>query len=235
MIRNLMLWGLGVTLLLGMGGCGTSPPRDAVQEEGGMVATDTPVPPPTATEVPLPSPTDAPTATATARPTSTEVATATPTAPPPRPTGTSAPAATAPPATLTPPSPAQATNPPPAVPVGVVGTFLADSQRTQADLSEIKIWFDRLAAGERVQCSTVSQHAIHTPSSTAPATVEELVPIWNEYQQAIAQGQQCFQWLLDFCASGGGMMDVETFWDQRTVSANALSHVEHVVHALEER
>jgi cytoskeletal protein RodZ len=226
MLRNLILCVMSVALLLGVGGCATSTPQDVVEEETEEVPTDTPIPVPTATDTPLPSPTDTPEPTSTATPTPT----ATPTG-----TSTPTPAATAPPATATSAPQVEATAVPPAASSGVVATFLADSRQTQADLTEIKIWFDRLAASERVMCSTVFDHSIHTPASTAPSTVDDLVPIWNEYQQAIAEGQQCFQWLLDFCASGGGTMDAGTFWDRRTLSANALSHAEHVVQALEGR
>lgn len=62
----------------------------------------------------------------------------------------------------------------------------------------IKTWFDKLAGGQNIYCSTVMAHTIHRPSSTAPATVPDLVPIWNEYQAAINDGQLCLQWMIDF-------------------------------------
>jgi hypothetical protein len=116
-----------------------------------------------------------------------------------------------------------------------VATFLADARQTQGDLMEIKIWFDRLAGEETIPCSTVYAHAIHRPSSTAPASVPDLAPTWNEYQAAIADGQNCLQWLVDFCDAGGGTIDYGTFWDRRALSSSALSRCEHVVQTLEGR
>ena len=98
----------------------------------------------------------------------------------------------------------------------------------------IKNWFDAMAGGQSVYCSTIYAHSIHRPTSTAPSTVPELVPIWNEYQAAIADGQLCHQWMVDFCDAGGGTIDTSTFWDRRDLSSSALSHAEHVVQALEE-
>jgi hypothetical protein len=114
-----------------------------------------------------------------------------------------------------------------------VATFLADARQTQNDLLQVKTWFDRMAGAESVSCATVFAHTIHLPSSTAPAQVPELVPIWNEYQAAIADGQSCHQWLKDFCTQGGGNIDAGSFQDRRTLSSSALSHCEHVVQALE--
>ncbi|MBU0705319.1 MAG: hypothetical protein KKC18_15830, partial [Chloroflexi bacterium] len=167
----------------------------------------------------------------TARPATSTPAVLTPTSVAPTSTSapvgapTSTPAAiplTAPPATAPPSS-------------GVVSTFLSDARQTQDDLSKVKVWFDRMAGGETVQCSTILAHYIHRPSSTAPAQVPDLSPTWNEYQAAIANGQQCLQWLIDFCNAGGGTIDNSTFWDRRTLSADALSHCEHVVQDLENR
>jgi hypothetical protein len=67
----------------------------------------------------------------------------------------------------------------------------------------------------------------------APAQVPDLVPIWNEYQTAIADGQQCLQSLIEFCAGGGGTFSAGDFWTRRDLSSNALSRSEHVVQALE--
>jgi hypothetical protein len=114
-----------------------------------------------------------------------------------------------------------------------VSTFLSDARWTQADLLEIKVWFDRLAGGESVSCNTILSHGVHLPVSAAPGQNPDLVGVWNEYQAAIADGQQCLQWLVDFCNSGGGTIDYGTFWNRRDLSSSALSHAEHVVQALE--
>jgi hypothetical protein len=90
-----------------------------------------------------------------------------------------------------------------------------------------------MAGGRPVYCTTIFAHSIHRPSSTAPSTVPDLVPIWNEYQAAIADGQICFQWMIDFCNQGGGTVDEATFNDRRGLSSSALSHAEHVVQSLE--
>lgn len=209
----------------------------------GMLACgQTPLPPPTAapTATPAPtntlSPTDTPAPTPTLRPTSTlkptkepkPTATSLPTETPlqPTPTRTATPA----PLPTRTPAPAAPTAPPSS---GVVSTFLADARRTQADLNTIKVWFDRLAGGETILCRTVYAHSIHRPSSTAPGTVPDLAATWNEYQAAIADGQTCLQWLIDFCDQGGGVIDEGTFWNRRDLSSSALSHCEHVVQALE--
>ncbi len=193
---------------------------------------------PTATSAPTNtlSPTDTPAPTPTLRPTSTlrptEESQPTATSPPtetlpqPTPTDTAMPASLP---TRT-PAPASPTTPPSS---GVVSTFLADARQTQEDLVTIKVWFDRLAGGERIPCSTVYAHSIHRPSSTAPGTVPDLAATWNEYQSAIADGQTCLQWLIDFCDQGGGVIDEGTFWNRRDLSSSALSHCEHVVQALE--
>jgi len=97
----------------------------------------------------------------------------------------------------------------------------------------IKVWFDRLAGGESIACNTVYAHGIHQPASSAPAQVPDLAPSWNEYQAAIADGQKCLQWLVDFCNAGGGTIDKNTFWNRRDLSSSALSHCEHVIQALE--
>ncbi len=103
------------------------------------------------------------------------------------------------------------------------------------DLMVIKIWFDKLAGGESIACSTVIEHSIHQPVSAAPAQVPDLVPIWNEYQSALATGQQCLDWLWLFCLAGGGGMDDGTFWGVWDLSSAALSQSQHVVQALEAR
>jgi hypothetical protein len=114
-----------------------------------------------------------------------------------------------------------------------VAVFLTDARQTRDDLLAVKVWFDRLAGGETIQCSTVFGHGIHIPSSVAPAQVPDLVPIWNEYQAAIADGQQCLQSLVEFCAGGGGTFGAGDFWTRRDLSSSALSRSEHVVQALE--
>jgi len=196
---------------------------------GGLAVLPTATPTLTPTLTPTAVPT---TPTASPTPTPTEMPTAIPTHVPLAATPTPVPPATTP--TSTPPAPTTpaVTAPPPS---GVVATFLADARRTQNDLLEIKVWFDRLAGGERIPCSTVYAHAIHRPSSTTPAQVPDLVSTWNEYQAAIADGQRCLQWLVDFCNAGGGVIDYSTFWDRRALSSSALSHCEHVVQALEGR
>lgn len=112
-------------------------------------------------------------------------------------------------------------------------TFLADARRTEDDLVTIKVWFDRLAGGERIACNTVYAHTIHRPTSNAPRRDPSLARTWSEYQAAIADGQTCLQWLVDFCDAGGGTIDETTFWDRRELSSSALSRCEHVVQALE--
>ncbi len=196
-------------------------------------ATPTPTvtPTPTPTSTPTPLPTDTPTSTPTATPTNTPTATATPTTQP-----SNTPTAPAPPqpATEIPPTAPPATAPPAAPPSSdVVAVFLTDARQTREDLLAVKVWFDRLAGGETIQCGTVFEHSIHVPSSMAPAQVPDLVPIWNEYQIAIADGQQCFQSLVEFCAGGGGTFNLGEFWTRRDLSSNALSRGEHVVQALE--
>jgi hypothetical protein len=185
------------------------------------VPTDTPEP----TEAPTdtPEPTETPMPTDTPRPTSTPKPTNTP-----RPTNTPKPTDTP---TPTSPSKPAATAVPPTS--GVAATFLADARQTKDDLLIIKNWFDAMAGGQSVYCSTVYGHAIHRPASTAPSTVPDLVPTWNEYQAAIADGQTCFQWMIDFCDQGGGTIDTATFWNRRDLSSSALSHGEHVVQELE--
>jgi len=173
---------------------------------------------PTSTPTPF-HPTSTPAPTSTPIPVSTPAPTSTPA--PPRPAAT--PAASRPVPTNTPAG------------SGVVSTFLADARRTQRDLMEIKVWFDRLAGGETIYCSTVYAHSIHRPSSTAPARDPSLVATWNEYQAAIEDGQKCLQWLVDFCKAGGGVIDEATFWDRRALSSSALSRCEHVVQDLEKR
>lgn len=114
-----------------------------------------------------------------------------------------------------------------------VSAFLSDARQTKESLNTIKIWFDRLAGGESIACSTVYGHAIHRPSSSAPSQVPELSPTWNEYQTAITEGQRCLQWMIDFCEGGGGTIDESTFWDRRDLSSQALSRCERVVRTLE--
>ncbi len=114
-----------------------------------------------------------------------------------------------------------------------MAAFLTDARQTQDNLLSVKVWFDRMAGGETIPCNTVFEHGIHRPSSTAPAQVPDLVPIWNEYQTAIADGQQCLDWLVNFCAGGGGNINMGDFWGRRDLSSSALSHAEHVVQALE--
>jgi hypothetical protein len=116
---------------------------------------------------------------------------------------------------------------------GVKTTFLADARQSKDDLMGIKVWFDRLAGGESIACSTVYAHGIHRPISSAPAQDPNLAPTWNEYQAAIADGQKCLQWLVDFCDAGGGTIDQGTFWNRRDLSSSALSRCEHVVRTLE--
>ena len=185
------------------------------------VPTDTPEP----TEVPTdtPEPTETPLPTDTPKPTSTPKPTNTP-----EPTDTPMPTDT--PEPTSPPKPTVPTVPPIS---GVASTFLADARQTKDDLLVIKGWFDNMAGGQPVYCSTIYAHAIHRPSSNAPASVSDLVPIWNEYQGAIADGQLCFQWMIDFCDQGGGTIDEGTFWNRRDLSSSALSHAEHVVQELE--
>lgn len=185
--------------------------------------------PPTATPLrPTPTPTRL-------RPTSTPLPSATPTPPAP----TSTPTRPAPTRTTAPATPKPApTTPTPTTArggSGVVATFLADARQTQRDLMTIKVWFDRLAGGETIYCSTVYAHSIHHPSSSDPAQDPSLVATWNEYQAAIADGEKCLQWLVDFCRAGGGVIDEATFWDRRSLSSSALSHCEHVVQDLESR
>ncbi len=191
------------------------------------VPTDTSEP----TEMPTntPKPTDTQMPTNTPKPTNTPLPTSTPKpSNTPKPTNTPPPTDT--PKPTSPPEPAI----PPAPPVsGVASTFLADVRQTKEDLLTIKIWFDKLAGGESVSCATVYGHTIHRPASTAPSTVPDLVPTWNEYQAAIADGQTCFQWMIDFCDQGGGVIDTATFWNRRDLSSSALSHAEHVVQELE--
>lgn len=242
--RRLQALGIGLTLL-SMIACGlgqpTSTPVPAVPDPARAsdtpapsetpAASDTPepteTPPPTGTPVPsdTPEPTDTlePTPTRTSRPTQKPSPTDSPT---PLPTSTPPPPPTAPPA-----APTQPPAPPPTS--GVLSTFLSDARQTQADLLEVKIWFDRLAGSESVPCSTVFGHSIHTPVSAAPAQDPELVGIWHEYQGALGSGQLCLQWLVDFCSAGGGTIDYGTFWDRRALSSDALSRAEHVVQALE--
>ena len=203
---------------------------DVIGDGGAAPATFAPQPtatPPPTTAPPTPTNTPTPTArpaTSTpAVPTSTSIAPTPTSAPVVAPTSTTAALPPAAPPTTAPPS------------SGVVSTFLADARQTKDDLLEVKVWFDRLAGGESVPCSTILAHSIHRPSSTAPAQVPDLSPTWNEYQAAIADGQQCLQWLIDFCNAGGGTIDNSTFWDRRTLSADALSHCEHVVQDLESR
>jgi hypothetical protein len=188
---------------------------------------------PTATLQP-PSATSPP-ATTIPEPTRTQVrsSTATPLRMTPTPSATSRPATAPPasPATATPSRPATATSAPP--PSGVRATFLADARRTEDDLMTVKVWFDRLAGGGRIACDTVYAHSIHRPSSRAPSQDPSLAPTWNEYQTAIADGQTCLQWLVDFCDAGGGTIDQATFWDRRELSSRALSRCEHVVQELE--
>ncbi len=186
--------------------------------------TETPTETPTATATWTPEPTDTPIPTSTPLPTNTPTPKPTKT---PRPTETSIP--TSPPA----PTVSAPTTPPPPPASGVAATFLADARQTKDDLVVIKGWFDNMAGGRAVYCSTIYAHSIHRPSSSAPASVPELAPIWNEYQGAIADGQLCLQWMIDFCDQGGGIIDESTFWDRRELSSSALSRAEHVVQALE--
>jgi hypothetical protein len=173
---------------------------------------------PTAPPTDTPQPTNTPEPTSTPKPTKTPLPTGTPT---PMPTDTATPTPTLP------PKPAATAAPPPAT------GFLSDARQTKDDLLSIKIWFDKVAGGESVSCSTIFAHTIHRPASTVPPADSDLVPIWNEYQAAINDGQTCLQWLVDFCDQGGGMVDAGTFWGLRDLSSSALSHAEHVVQALE--
>ncbi|MCX7683445.1 MAG: serine/threonine protein kinase, partial [Anaerolineae bacterium] len=110
-----------------------------------------------ATSTPTFTPTPTPTPTRV-RPTSTPLPSPTPTQPAP----TSTPARPTPTPTRTParpkpvPTTPTSTSAPPGS--GVVATFLADARRTQRDLMTIKVWFDRLAGGETIYCSTVYAH-----------------------------------------------------------------------------
>jgi hypothetical protein len=247
--RRLRALGMGL-IVLSMIACGlaqpTSTPPPAEPAETRAPDTAEPTVTPTATDAPAPTPTPLPTDTRvptdTPEPTDTPQPTPTRTSRPtekPSPTNspTAVPTSTPkPPPTATPVPPAAPTQPPPPPPSsGVLSTFLSDARQTQADLLEVKIWFDRLAGSESVACSTVFAHSIHTPVSNAPAQDPELVEIWHEYEGALASGQLCLQWLVDFCSAGGGTIDYGTFWDRRELSSDALSRAEHVVQALEAR
>ncbi len=216
--RTLLLVLIGWAIIITLACQSTSAPTMVPTE----VLTDTPEPTETPTNTPEPTktplPTDTPLPTSTSRPTNT-----------PEPTETPLPTDT--PEPTSPPQPTATAAPPPAS--GVAAIFLADARQTKEDLLTIKIWFDRLAGGENVSCATVYDHTIHRPASTAPSSVPDLVPTWNEYQAAIADGQTCFQWMIDFCDQGGGVIDTGTFWDRRDLSSSALSHAEHVVQELE--
>ncbi len=210
-------------------------------------ATATPVPSPLPTDTPpptdTPEPTETPEPTATPEPTETPEPTPTPSTEPtntplptptPKPTETQAPTETPlPTATPLPLPPATQPPPPPAPSSGVVATFLSDARLTTANLMDIKIWFDRLAGGESVSCATVCDHSIHRPVSNTPAADPDLVDIWHEYEAAMANGQDCLNWLVEFCASGGGNMSGNDFMTRRTLSSQALSQGEHVVQALD--
>ncbi len=213
-----------LVLAVGILACGqtpapTAPPTATSAPTPALTAT----PPPTDTPAPMLRPTSTLRPTEGAKPTVTPLPTDTPT-PQSAPTTTPAAVATRAPAATATPRPAGS---------GVVATFLADARQTQRDLGTIKTWFDRLAGGESIPCSTIYAHSIHRPSSNAPSTVPDLAPTWNEYQAAIADGQTCLQWLVDFCDQGGGVIDEGTFWNRRELSSSALSHCEHVVQALE--
>ena len=188
------------------------------------VPTDTPLPTPTLT--PEPTETPPPTPTASPEPTSTLLPTLTPS---PQPTHTPIP--TMPSTATLPPLPTATPMPPPVS--GVAAAFLNDARQTTADLLEVKVWFDRLAGSESVSCAIVFDHSIHQPVSTAPAADPDLVGIWHEYQAAMAIGQDCLNWLVDFCAGGGGTIGGNDFWDRRQSTSRALSQAEHVVQALE--
>ncbi len=191
-----------------------------------LTPTPTFTPTPVPTDTPTPTATPIPTDTPTPIPTDTPTATATPTT---RPTATASQ-----PTSESPPTAPPATAPPAAPPSSdVVAAFLIDARQTQNDLMAVKVWFDRLAGGETIPCATAYEHGIHLPSSMAPGQVGDLVPIWNEYQVAIADGQLCLQWLVEFCNAGGGNIGTGDFWSRRDLSSSALSHVEHVVQALE--
>jgi len=210
-------------------------------EDGIVPAATAPEPAPTDTARPTvtllpPGVTSLP-STAMPEPTSTEIEVVTstplhvsPTASPRSRPATATPAQTA---TTSPPSPATRT--PASQPSGVKATFLADARQTKDDLMTVKIWFDRLAGGEEIACNTVDGHSIHRPVSKAPSQDPSLAPTWNEYQAAIADGQACLHWLVDFCDAGGGTIDEATFWDRRELSSTALSRCEHVVQELESR
>jgi hypothetical protein len=132
------------------------------------------------------------------------------------------------------PEPAPATEPaapPPSF--DLLSTFLADARQTQADLATVEAWFDQLAGGETVAGSGVLAHSIHLPVSVAPGQDPDLADMWDKYHAAIADGQQCLQWLIDFCASGGGTMDDDALRVRRELLSSALRHAEHVVQALE--
>ena len=120
-----------------------------------------------------------------------------------------------------------------AIPSGVRGAFLVDAQQTFADVKVISDWFDRMAGGLSVYCGDTYNHSIHHPSSDAPSQVEELVPVWNEYMQAINDSESCLNWIWDFCDGGGGLLDKDAFWGHRELPASAVSHMEHVLVALE--
>jgi hypothetical protein len=212
-----------------MAACNISQPSQVERDtQATDAATEIPATPtaetPTPTNAPTNPPTSTPASTSTPTPPSTLMPTAGPTDAP-----TAAPSPQ--PATESPPTAPAATVPPPSS--GVVAAFLTDARQTQDDLMAVKVWFDRLAGGETIPCATVYGHGIHLPSSMAPGQVADLVPIWNEYQVAIADGQQCLQWLVDFCNAGGGNIGAGDFWNRRDLSSSALSHCEHVVQALE--
>jgi hypothetical protein len=241
MKKVIPLFLLIIALTLTMTAC-KSTPTEAPTEVPSEAPQATPTPKPTGTpeltDTPEPTktphPTDTPAPTDTPQPTNTPQPKATP-----RPAGAPAPADTPLPGEPT------ATSAPTPPSDEVAATFLTDARQTLDDLMEIKIWFDRWIGGEfgRTEggqpvayCSTMYLHTIHVPSSTAPAQVPELAATWNEYQVAIAEGQEFLQWLVDICDQNIGAEEefrIEDFFERRELSASALSHCEHVVQALE--
>jgi hypothetical protein len=122
----------------------------------------------------------------------------------------------------------------------VFETFLSDARQTEADLWEIRNWFDHMKAQEEgttppreFSCALAHGHSIHQPVSTAPADDPNLVGIWHEYSAALAAGQELLDWFVLACNSEVAVFSSHDYTERRFDATIALSQAEHVVTALE--
>jgi hypothetical protein len=115
----------------------------------------------------------------------------------------------------------------------VVADLLADARQTKQDIIVMQGWFNSMAAGEKLYCTDIAGHVIHTPRSDADAEDPQLAPLWGEYWAAIGSAREATDWVDSFCRQGAGWIETSEFYKRRGLASEAQSHIEHVVQGLE--